>query len=80
MEKKTVTGKLVDANRLLEDLFVQEARPSVRWLRAMTKARAIPCVKIGHLVFFDVGEVRRCLGGLGRGLGSRTHAAEVSKQ
>lgn len=75
MNGTTVRGKLVDANGLLDDLFANGARPSLRWLRAMTKARAIPCVKIGHLVFFDVEQVRCSLakrrpGGIG---GEKTH-------
>jgi hypothetical protein len=37
------------------------SRPSLRWLRTQTKARAIPFVRIGHLVFFDVEMVRRWL-------------------
>ncbi len=73
-------GKLVDANRLLRELFVQDARPSLRWLRSQTKAKAIPHIRIGRLVFFDVGEVRRVLGNTGRGLGSRRRAAAVSEQ
>ncbi len=53
--------KLVDAGGLLNALFPDECRPSVRWLRDQQKRRAIPFVKIGHLVFFDVDRVRDTL-------------------
>ena len=62
MNEKTVRGKLVDAHGLLDELFVPACRPSLRWLRTQTRSRAIPHVKIGHLVFFDVEVVRRALG------------------
>lgn len=54
-------GKLVTATQLLDQLFDPEARPSLRWLRTQTKAKAIPYVRIGHLVFFDVEIVRTAL-------------------
>ena len=60
MEVK-LTGKLVNARQLLEALFEPQCRPSVRWLWSQTKARAIPFVRIGHLVFFDVELVRTAL-------------------
>ncbi|MBK1877982.1 hypothetical protein [Pelagicoccus mobilis] len=53
--------KLVDANGLLEVLFDKSSRPSVRWVRQMQAQRKIPYVKIGHLVRFDVDEVRQAL-------------------
>ncbi|EDY82558.1 hypothetical protein VDG1235_2181 [Verrucomicrobiia bacterium DG1235] len=53
--------KLVDANGLLEVLFDKSSRPSVRWVRQMQAQRKIPYVKIGHLVRFDVEEVRQAL-------------------
>ena len=57
----TVTGKLLNAQGLLNELFSEECRPSLRWLRTQTKAKAIPCVRIGRLVFFDVEMVRAYL-------------------
>jgi hypothetical protein len=54
MNEITVKGKLVDAKQLLNELFDNDARPSIRWLRQQTKAKAIPFIRIGHLVFFDV--------------------------
>lgn len=53
----------MDAKRLLNELFDQDARPSIRWLRQQTKAKAIPFIRIGHLVFFDVDMVRTALAG-----------------
>ena len=53
----------MDAEQLLDQLFTPEARPSIRWLREQTKARAIPFFRIGHLVFFDVDMVRAALAG-----------------
>jgi len=61
MNDISVTGKLVGAKQLLEQLFDQDARPSIRWLRQQTKAKAIPFVRIGHLIFFDVDMVRAAL-------------------
>ena len=56
-----VNGKLVNATQLLEQLFEPQCRPSLRWLRSQTKAKAIPFIRIGHLVFFEVDMVRAAL-------------------
>jgi hypothetical protein len=61
MNEITVKGKLVSAEQLLEQLFTPECKPSLRWLRTQTKAKAIPHVRIGHLVFFDLEMVRAAL-------------------
>jgi hypothetical protein len=53
--------QLVRAERLLELLFDDQSRPSLRWLRQMQAQRKIPYVKIGHLVRFDVAQVRSAL-------------------
>jgi len=53
--------KLVTAERLLEALFDEQSRPSLRWLRQMQKQRVIPYYKLGHLVRFDVEDVRAAL-------------------
>ena len=61
---ETITAesiKLVDAKGLLEALFEPEARPSLRWLRQMQAQRRIPYIKIGHLVRFNLEEVREAL-------------------
>jgi hypothetical protein len=61
MNEITVTGKLLGAEQLLEQLFDAESKPSLRWLRQQTKAKAIPFIRIGHLVFFDLDMVRAAL-------------------
>lgn len=58
MNELKITGKLVNGHQLLEALFDPACRPSIRWLHNQTKARAIPFIRIGHLVFFDVEMVR----------------------
>jgi hypothetical protein len=61
MNDMIVKGKLVGAEQLLEQVFDADSRPSIRWLRQQTKAKAIPFVRIGHLIFFDVDMVRAAL-------------------
>lgn len=53
--------KLVDAHGLLEALFDENSRPSLRYIRKMQAQRRIPYIKLGHLVRFDVDEVREAL-------------------
>ena len=53
--------KLVDAEGLLEALFDQKSRPTVRWVRKLQSQRAIPIVKIGGLVRFDVAAVKKAI-------------------
>ena len=53
--------RLVDGPNLLEVLFDSDSRPSLRWLRKMQREKRIPYIKIGHLVRFDVDEVRQAL-------------------
>ena len=53
-----INGKLVNAEQLLDEIFDPGSRPSIRWLRSQTKAKTIPFVRIGHLIFFDVALVR----------------------
>jgi len=54
-------GRLVDAKGLLETLFADGCRPSLRWIRTQQKRKAIPSCRIGHLVFFDPDAVRAAL-------------------
>lgn len=61
MNELPVKGKLLNAQKLLDQLFDAESKPSLRWLREQTGARAIPFVRIGHLVFFDLEMVRTAL-------------------
>lgn len=53
--------QLVRAEKLLELLFEEESRPSLRWLRGLQASRKIPYIKLGHLVRFDVEQVRAAL-------------------
>jgi hypothetical protein len=53
--------RLVSGQQLLEAIFEDGSRPSPRWLRYQMSARAIPYVKVGRRVFFDVAEVRGVL-------------------
>lgn len=53
--------KLVNAQGLINALFEEDARPSLRWLRDMQAQRRIPYIKIGKFVRFDVDEVRTAL-------------------
>jgi hypothetical protein len=61
VDEMVVNGKLVTGEQLLDLLFDPQARPSMRWLRTQTKAKNIPHIKIGHLVFFDWEMVRKVL-------------------
>ncbi len=61
-EQQTASvGRLVDAKGLLETLFADNCRPSLRWLRTQQKRRAIPSCRIGRLVFFDPDACRAAL-------------------
>ncbi|MDP0497955.1 MAG: hypothetical protein Q7Q73_17270 [Verrucomicrobiota bacterium JB024] len=55
------TLQLVDAKGLLNALFDENSRPSLRWLRQMTAQRKIPYYKVGHLVRFNVEDVREAI-------------------
>jgi hypothetical protein len=61
MNEPNINGKLVRAEEMLEQVFAPECKPSLRWLRTQTKAKSIPHIRIGHLVFFDVAMVRAAL-------------------
>jgi hypothetical protein len=63
MNENEIKGRLVNAEQLLDEVFAPECRPSLRWLRTQTKAKSIPHIRIGHLVFFDVEMVRTALAG-----------------
>jgi len=56
-----VENRLVDAKTLLQRLWDDESRPSLRWLRQQQAERTIPYVMMGARVWFDPVEVRRCL-------------------
>ena len=52
-QQRQLETRYVDANKLLELLFDEASRPSLRWIRDQQKARRLPFAKIGRLVFFD---------------------------
>lgn len=51
----------MDGTTLLVNLWEEQCRPSLRWLRDMQKRRIIPYFKVGHRVFFDAQRVREAL-------------------
>ena len=53
-------SKLLDAQGLLEALFEPSCRPSLRWLREH-QGKAVPSIRMGRRVFFDLGQVRRAI-------------------
>ena len=53
MKQSPLASRYVDAPTLLEILFEEVSRPSLRWVRDQQKARTLPFVKIGRRVFFD---------------------------
>jgi hypothetical protein len=54
----TPVNQLVGADELLRKVWPEErSRPSLRWLRAQQKARAVPFVPVGRRVFFCVAHV-----------------------
>ena len=53
---------LVPGGVLLAALWpYEETRPTLRWLRKMTKTKSLPFIKMGSRVWFDAGRVRRHL-------------------
>ncbi len=55
------TGYL-SAKTLLTTLWPDPiSRPSLRWLRSMQARRAVPHIKIGALVFFEIARVQAAL-------------------
>lgn len=59
--KRKATGHLVDAEGLLVELFDPECRPSLAWVRRQTRAKTIPAIRVGRLIFYDVPAVRERL-------------------
>ena len=55
-------SQLFSAEELLPLIWPSEkSRPSVRWLRGQQERRAIPYVRIGGLIWFDVEQVRAAI-------------------
>ena len=53
--------QLVSAVRLLEILWDQATRPSLRWLRTQQKQRTIPSIRIGRRIWFCPSQVMNYL-------------------
>lgn len=51
-------SRYVSAQRMLAELFEEDSRPSIRWVRTMTASRKIPFVKFGGKVVFDCAAVQ----------------------
>jgi hypothetical protein len=58
--------KLTDAAGLLELVWAESGRPSLRWLREQQKRNVIPHVRIAGRVFFDPVAVRKALDAIGQ--------------
>ena len=52
-QQSQLATRYVDANQLLEVLFDEGSRPSLRWVRDQQRNRTLPFCKIGRRVFFD---------------------------
>jgi hypothetical protein len=61
------TERLVNAAGLLEVVFQDKSRPSLRWLKQKQAAGLIPFTKVGRLVWFDPAAVRQALLAQGQG-------------
>jgi hypothetical protein len=59
---KREAKQMVNAKRLLQQLWDGESRPSLQWLRMHT-GKDIPATRIGRLWFYDLDKVRAALGG-----------------
>jgi hypothetical protein len=55
------THPLTDAAGLLKSIWPESCRPSRRWLDRQKKAKRIPFVKLGGLVFYSPEKVRIAL-------------------
>jgi hypothetical protein len=54
----TLATSLTDINGLrLSGIFPQGREPSIRTLRSWTRGRRIPHHRLGHFVYYDIGEV-----------------------
>jgi len=52
---------LVDGPRLLELIWEEQSRPSLRWLRSQQRRRSIPFTRVGRLVWFCPRQVKEHL-------------------
>jgi len=70
-----IVPRYVDALRLLEILFDEASRPSLRWARDQQRNRTLPFCKIGRRVFFDPVLVKASLDAKATVRGQRKRAA-----
>ncbi len=62
METKIpVTDTLLSAADLLVAAFGPNSKPSIRWLRNITKRRLVPHLRIGRLIRYDLSKVKEAL-------------------
>jgi hypothetical protein len=55
MNENTLVGK----QALLEQLFPNPAdRPTTRWLDMQCRRHALPFIRVGRLIWFDVAQVK----------------------
>ncbi len=50
--------RLVSGPRLLEILWDEASRPSIRWLRDQQRRRSIPFMRVGRLIWFCPRQVK----------------------
>lgn len=55
---KLDTSKLLTNRQLLDALFPEDCKPTVRTLSRWQKKRIVPYFKIGNRVYFDLDAVR----------------------
>src|SRR5579864_6223540 len=53
--------RLVNGPRLLEILWDEASRPSLRWLRSQQRRRSIPFTRVGRLIWFCPRQVKEYL-------------------
>lgn len=70
MTKTKHETRLTDARGILEEVFAERGRPSLRWLRQQQKVNAIPHVRMAGKIFFDPVAVRKALDASGRAKGN----------
>ena len=50
--------RFVNGQRLLEILWDEASRPSIRWLRDQLRRRSIPFMRVGRLIWFCPRQVK----------------------
>jgi hypothetical protein len=74
-QASTTLGRYVSAVKLLEILFDDDSRPSLRWIRDQQKNRTLPFSRIGRRVFFDPELVRTVMNA--KAIGVRHNVVKV---